>query len=199
MFDLQIFIAILATLFLFLTSVVLAYDKLQFRNYDLPIPQWFGLSLAGITFGVLVADQILRGFVRLEERRRILEEEQRRAREENFRIEEEQRRISEARSREREIARTEAYRIEERERRVTEERRRIREERRRISEARSREGEAIRAENQRIEAAERETRRTRIETRYRIALIQFQLDPSAASREQLANILALLREYQDTL
>jgi hypothetical protein len=128
MFDLQTFIAVLATLLLFLTSVVLAYDTLQFRNYDLPIPQWFSLSLAGVTFGLLVADQILRGLVRLEEK-------QRRVREENFRIEE----------------------------------------------------------------AERQARRTRIETRYRIALIQFQLNPSAAQGEQLTNVLALLQEYQDTL
>ncbi|MEB3174230.1 MAG: hypothetical protein VKN60_03440 [Cyanobacteriota bacterium] len=136
MFDLQTLIAILATLLLFITSVVLAYDKLQFRNYDLPIPQWLGLSLAGITFStsttlgspLLVADQILRGLVRLEEK-------QRRVREENFRVEE----------------------------------------------------------------AERQARRTRIETRYRIALVQFQLDPSAVHRRYLGNILALLQEYQDTL
>ncbi|MFN5515605.1 MAG: hypothetical protein ACK5CA_12925 [Cyanobacteriota bacterium] len=88
MFDLQTLIAVLATLLLFLTSVVLSYDKLQFRNYDLPIPQWAGLSLAGITFSLLVADQILRGLVRFEE-------EQRRVREENFRIEERNRRLEE--------------------------------------------------------------------------------------------------------
>jgi len=146
MFDLQTLIAILATLLLFLTSVVLSYDKLQFRNYDLPIPQWFGLSLAGITFSLLVADQILRGLVRFEEEQR--------------RVREEQRRISEARSREREIARAETERIEER---------------------------------------ERQTRRTRIETRYRIALIQYQLAPNPLHRRQLADILALLQEYQDTL
>ncbi|MFN5515971.1 MAG: hypothetical protein ACK5CA_14825 [Cyanobacteriota bacterium] len=121
MFDLQTLIAVLATFLLFLTSVVLSYDKLQFRNYDLPIPQWFGLSLAGITFSLLVADQILRGLVRVEERRRNLEE------------------------------------------------------------------------------TERQTRRTRIETRYRIALIQYQLDPNPLHRRQLADILALLQEYQDTL
>ena len=146
MFDLQTLIAILATLLLFLTSVVLSYDKLQLRNYDLPIPQWFGLSLAGITFSLLVADQILRGLVRFEEEQR--------------RVREEQRRISEARSREREIARAETDRIEER---------------------------------------ERQTRRTRIETRYRIALIQYQLAPNPLHRRQLADILALLQEYQDTL
>ncbi|MEB3175530.1 MAG: hypothetical protein VKN60_10170 [Cyanobacteriota bacterium] len=167
MFDLQTLIAVLATLLLFLTSVVLAYDTLQFRNYDLPIPQWFGLSLAGVTFGLLLADQLLRGFVRLEEK-------QRRAREENFRIEAEQRRISEARSREGEATRAEAERLEAREYRA-------------------------RAENFRIEEAERQARRTRIETRYRIALGQFQLDPSAAHREEFMNVLALLREYQDTL
>jgi len=146
MFDLQTLIAVLATLLLFLTSVVLSYDKLQFRNYDLPIPQWAGFLLAGITFSLLVADQILRGLVRVEEEQR--------------RVREEQRRISEARSREREIARAETERIEER---------------------------------------ERQTRRTRIETRYRIALIQYQLAPNPLHRRQLADILALLQEYQDTL
>jgi hypothetical protein len=95
MFDLQTLIAVLATLLLFLTSVVLSYDKLQFRNDDLPIPQWFGLSLAGITFSLLVADQILRGLVRFEEEQRRIGEEQRRVREENFRIEERNRRLEE--------------------------------------------------------------------------------------------------------
>ncbi|MFN5513279.1 MAG: hypothetical protein ACK5CA_00620 [Cyanobacteriota bacterium] len=63
MFDLQILMAVLATLLLFLTSVVLSYNKLQVRNYDLPILHWAGLSLAGVTFSLLVADQILRGLV----------------------------------------------------------------------------------------------------------------------------------------
>ena len=51
----------------------------------------------------------------------------------------------------------------------------------------------------RLEKTERETRRTRIETRYRTAIIQFQLNPNNLHRNQLADILALLEEYRDTL
>ncbi|MEB3175652.1 MAG: hypothetical protein VKN60_10790 [Cyanobacteriota bacterium] len=198
MFDIQTFIAILATLLLFLTSVVLSYDRLQFRNYDLPIPQWASLLLAGITFGVLVADQILRGFVRFEERCRILEEEQRRAEEENFRIEESQYRLQEAEYR----AREENFRIEEAQYRLREAEYRAREENFRIEESQRRLEERNRRleeRNRRLEEAERQARRTRIETRYRIALIQYQLDPNPLHRRQLADILALLQEYQDTL
>jgi len=126
--DFQTFIATLAALLVFLTGVFLSYDTLQFRNYQLIIPQWAGLLLAGITFSLVVLDQLLRGFVRLEEVQRRIEEEQRR-----------------------------------------------------------------------IKQTERETRRTRIETRYRVAIIQYQLDPSPLHRRQLADILALLQEYQDTL
>ncbi len=72
-------------------------------------PQWAGLLLAGITFCFVAVDQVLRGFVRLEEIQRQSEEVQRRA-------EEEQRRVSEARSREREIAQAGARGIEERDR-----------------------------------------------------------------------------------
>ena len=54
-------------------------------------------------------------------------------------------------------------------------------------------------EQQSLETAERETRRTRIETRYRTAIIQFQLNPNNLHRNQLADILALLEEYRDTL
>jgi len=53
--------------------------------------------------------------------------------------------------------------------------------------------------NRSIKQTERETRRTRIETRYRVAIIRFQLDPNNLYRRQLADILALLEEYQDTL
>jgi hypothetical protein len=53
-------------------------------------------------------------------------------------------------------------------------------------------------EQRRIKQTERETRRTRIETRYRVAIIRFQLDPNNLYRRQLADILALLEEYQDT-
>jgi len=133
--DFQTFIAILTALLVFLTGVFLNYDTIAFRNYQLIIPQWFGLLFAGITFSFVVLDQLLRGVVRLEEVQRRAEEEQRR--------------------------------VEQR--------------------------------NRSIEATERETRRTRIETRYRVAIIRFQLDPNNLYRRQLADILALLEEYQDTL
>jgi len=51
----------------------------------------------------------------------------------------------------------------------------------------------------RLETTEQETRRTRIETRYRTAIIRFQLNPNNLHRNQLADILALLEEYRDTL
>ncbi|ANV84723.1 hypothetical protein AWQ21_10225 [Picosynechococcus sp. PCC 7003] len=51
--------------------------------------------------------------------------------------------------------------------------------------------------NRLAEARERETRRTRIETRCRIAEIQFQLDPSERNRRALREALALLAEYGD--
>ena len=140
--DFQTFIAILTALLVFLTVVFLNYDTIQLRNYQLIIPQWTGLLLAGITFSLVAVDQLLRGLIRLEEIQRRAEEEQRRA-------EEEQRRIKQR--------------------------------------------------NRSIEATERETRRTRIETRYRIAVIRFQLAPNNLYRRQLADILALLEEYQDTL
>ena len=133
--DLQTFIAILTALLVFLTGVFLNYDTIAFRNYQLIIPQWAGLLLAGITFSLVVLDQLLRGIVRLEEIQRQTKEEQRRD--------------------------------EER--------------------------------NRSLEATERETRRTRIETRYRVAVIRFQLNPNNLYRRQLADILALLEEYQDTL
>ena len=140
--DFQTFIAILTALLVFLTGVFLNYDTIQLRNYQLIIPKWTGLLLAGITFSLVAVDQLLRGLIRLEEIQRRAEEEQRRA-------EEEQRRIKQR--------------------------------------------------NRSIEATERETRRTRIETRYRIAVIRFQLAPNNLHRRQLADILALLEEYQDTL
>jgi hypothetical protein len=126
--DFQTFIAILTALLVFLTGVFLNYDTIAFRNYQLIIPQWTGLILAGITFTVVAVDQFLRGIVRLEEEQR---------------------------------------RDEER--------------------------------NRSLEATERETRRTRIETRYRVAVIRFQLNPNNLYRRQLTDILALLEEYRDTL
>ena len=133
--DFQTFIAILTALLVFLTGVFLNYDTIQLRNYQLLIPQWTGLLLAGITFSLVAVDQLLRGVVRFEEIQRRAEEEQRR--------------------------------VEQR--------------------------------NRSIEATERETRRTRIETRYRVAIIRFQLNPNSLYRRQLADILALLEEYQETL
>ena len=153
MSDFQTFIAILTALLVFLTGVFLNYDTITFRNYQLIIPQWAGLLLAGITFSLVVLDQLLRGIVRLEEVQRRLEEVQRR-------LEEVQRRDEETRRREEASAR---------------------------------------ATDERLEATERETRRTRIETRYRVAIIRFQLNPNSLYRRQLADILALLEEYQDTL
>jgi hypothetical protein len=130
--DFQTFIAILTALLVFLTGVFLNYDTIQLRNYQLIIPQWTGLLLAGITFSLVAVDQLLRGVIRLEE-------------------------------------------------------------------TRQREEDSARATDERLEATERETRRTRIETRYRIAVIRFQLAPNNLYRRQLADILALLEEYQDTL
>ncbi|MGL5034104.1 MAG: hypothetical protein ACRC6M_09925, partial [Microcystaceae cyanobacterium] len=64
------------------------------------------------------------------------------------------------------------------------------------NEARNRD---IEARNSRLETTERETRRTRIETRYRTAIARFQLEPNNFHRGQLANVIALLEEYRDTL
>ncbi len=130
--DFQTAIAILTALLVFLTGVFLNYDKIQLKNYQLIIPQWTGLLFAGITFSLVVLDQLLRGLVRLEE-------------------------------------------------------------------TRQRKADAVRATNERLETTERETRRTRIETRYRIAIIRYQLNPNNLHRQQLADLLALLQEYQDTL
>jgi hypothetical protein len=137
--DFQTFIAILTALLVFLTGVFLNYDTIQLRNYQFIVPQWAGLLLAGITFTVVVLDQLLRGLVRLEE-------------------------------------------IQGRD-----------------EETRRREEDSARATDERLTATERETRRTRIETRYRVAVIRFQLNPNNLYRRQLADILALLEEYQDTL
>jgi len=75
--NVQTFIAILTALLVFLTSVFLAYDSLQFNNYTLIIPQWVGLLFAGITFGFVAVDQILRGLVGLEETQNRAEERDR--------------------------------------------------------------------------------------------------------------------------
>ena len=162
--DFQTFIAILTALLVFLTGVFLNYDTLQFKNYQLIIPQWTGFLLAGITFSLVVLDQLLRGFVRLEEVQRRNEETRRRA----------------------EAARRRTQRRDE-------------ETRRRDEETRRRDENSARTAYEHLEATERETRRTRIETRYRVAIIRFQLNPNNLHRRQLADILAVLEEYQDTL
>ena len=90
--DFQAFIAIITTILAFATGVALKYETIYFKNYELSIPQWAGLSFAGVTFTFVVLDQLLRGFVRLEELQRRNEERNRRDEEKNFRDEERNRR-----------------------------------------------------------------------------------------------------------
>ncbi|MBE9079934.1 hypothetical protein IQ241_22025 [Romeria aff. gracilis LEGE 07310] len=68
--DFQTFVAIFTALLVFLTSVVLSYDTLEFTQYRIVLPQWAGLLLAAVTFFTVAVDQILRGFVRVEEAER---------------------------------------------------------------------------------------------------------------------------------
>ena len=86
------------------------------------------------------------------------------------------------------LAREAQRRIEEEQRREEDEARSVAQER----EARKREEEA---RNREAEARERQISRTRIETRCRIAEIQFQLDRSETNRRNLREVLALLQEY----
>ena len=53
----------------------------------------------------------------------------------------------------------------------------------------------VEEEQREAEARERQISRTRIETRCRIAEIQFQLDRSETHRRNLTEVLALLQEY----
>lgn len=63
---------------------------------------------------------------------------------------------------------------------------------------RNREANRLAEEAQRrAEETERQITRTRIETRCRIAEIQFQLDPSESHRRALRTALAVLAEYGD--
>ncbi|MBE9079943.1 hypothetical protein IQ241_22075 [Romeria aff. gracilis LEGE 07310] len=78
--DFQTFVAIFATLLVFLTGVVLSYDALEFTSYRIILPQWVGLLLAAVTFFTVAVDQILRGFIRVEEIQRQAEEAERAAR-----------------------------------------------------------------------------------------------------------------------
>lgn len=174
----QTFVAIVTTLLVFLTGVALKYDTIYFRNYEISIPQWAGLSFAGLTFSFVVLDQLLRGFVRLEEIQQTTEARNRRAEEEQRRSEDRARTVAreakQDREREEELARAENERAEARDRRA---------------EAREREARRV----------GQEARRTRIENQYRLALIRYQLEPNSPHRRQLENILALLDEYGDTL
>ena len=115
---------------------------------------------------------------KIEEEQRKIEEEQRREKEEQRRIEEEQRRVAQERE----------ARIREEDARKREDRRREEDEARRVAQERE-------ARNREAEARERQISRTRIETRCRIAEIQFQLDRSETHRRNLREMLALLREY----
>ncbi|WP_228021717.1 hypothetical protein [Vasconcelosia minhoensis] len=83
--DFQTFVAIFATLLVFLTGVVLSYDTLEFTSYRIVLPQWVGLLLAAVTFFTVAVDQVLRGFIRVEEVQRRAEEVQRNAEEAEFR------------------------------------------------------------------------------------------------------------------
>ena len=76
----------------------------------------------------------------------------------------------------------------EAQRRIEEEQRRIEEEQRRVAQERE-------ARNREAETRERQISRTRIQTRCRIAEIQFQLDRSETNRRNLSEALALLQEY----
>ncbi len=96
-----------------------------------------------------------------------------------------QRRIEEEQRREEDEARRVA---QEREARIREDRRREEDEARRVAQERE-------AGNREAEARERQISRTRIETRCRIAEIQFQLDRSETHRRNLREVLALLQEY----
>ena len=78
------------------------------------------------------------------------------------------------------LVREENFRAEEKQRRAEEEQRRAEEEQRRVEEK------------------EQAARRDRIQARYRIAQIQFQLEPSEAHRRELMDVLAILEEYGGT-
>ncbi len=79
---------------------------------------------------------------------------------------------------------------EEVQRRAEEEQRRAEERERRMAQERE-------ARNREAQARKRQIARTRIETRCRIAEIQFQLDPSDRNRRALRAALAVLTEYGD--
>ncbi|ANV88744.1 hypothetical protein AWQ22_07725 [Picosynechococcus sp. PCC 7117] len=75
--------------------------------------------------------------------------------------------------------------------------RRNRETNRLAEEKQRRSEDRARAETENAQRREREARRARIETRCRIAEIQFQLDSTDRNRRALREALALLAEYGD--
>jgi hypothetical protein len=79
-------------------------------------------------------------------------------------------------------------RTEAEQRRVEEEQRRVEEEQRRVEE-----------EQRRREDQEQTTRRVRIETERDLALLMYLIDPSELNRNKLAQVLAVLQEYRNTL
>ncbi|MBE9194436.1 hypothetical protein IQ219_03680 [Synechocystis sp. LEGE 06083] len=149
------------------------YDQtdFEFLGYITQPRQWSN----GFTVAALLATLANFGVEwnrRNRETNRLAQEAQRRTEEEQRRNEAEERRT------------------EEEQRRIREEQRRIREEQRRMAQERA-------DESRRAEERERQIARTRIETRCRIAEIQFQLDPSDGNRRALREALALLAEYGD--
>jgi hypothetical protein len=102
----------------------------------------------------------------------------------NERNRETDRRVAEAEFR----VRQENFIASEEQRRVEEEQRRVEEEQRRVEE-----------EQRRVESQEQETRRTRIETERDLAFLSFLVDPSDQNRYKLAQVLAVLSDYRDTL
>ncbi len=56
-----------------------------------------------------------------------------------------------------------------------------------------------RAAQRRIEETERAARRARVEAERDFALLSFLADPSDENRHKLAQVLAVLNEYRDTL
>ncbi len=117
----------------------------------------------------------------------------RRNRETNRLVEEAQRRAEEVQRRAEEVQR----RAEEEQRRIEAEERRMAQERAAESRRAEEEQRRLEEEQRRARTEEYAARRTRIETRCRIAEIEFQLDPSESNRRKLKVALAVLTEYGD--
>ncbi len=83
----------------------------------------------------------------------------------------------------------------EEQRRGEEEQRRSEEERRRSEEERRRSQAEARAENERAEERERAAGRARIQNRWIILQVQYQVAPGEDARAALGNFVAFLQEY----